>query len=335
MRVTFFLDGEDGLEALRGLDPDRDARAFQRGERIWILQTWLRLARAGYPVDLAGAVPEAGLEGIVVFHAKHARALREAGRRLRGAVLVGVRADNREPLAAEFEIVQNGRFADGRRRFFIPHWPQPALVPRDPARGSRIERIAYKGFDSNLHPDFRGPAWRGFLESRRIDWAVDSAAFAGRESDRLQLAWGDYREVDLALAVRPPDRRLHTSKPASKLVNAWLAGVPALVGPEVAYRELRRSPLDFLEVANRREAEAAVLRLLGDPGLYAAMAEHGRARGADFTPEAILPRWAELLFETIPALAARRGHRLARRLPLPARFAGRWLRRMVERRPAR
>ncbi|MGH9363522.1 MAG: hypothetical protein ACRD2T_16550, partial [Thermoanaerobaculia bacterium] len=83
MEVTFFLAGERDLERLARADPDRDWREFQRGERIWVLQAYLRLARAGYPVRLA-AEPPAG--GIVVFHAKHERDLLRAGRALRDLV---------------------------------------------------------------------------------------------------------------------------------------------------------------------------------------------------------------------------------------------------------
>jgi hypothetical protein len=108
--------------------------------------------------------------------------------------------------------------------------------------------------------------------------------------------------------------------------------VPALLGPEVAYRELRRSPFDYLEAGTRAEAERAVERLLAEPGLYAAMVENGRARAADYTAAAILPRWAELLFETLPA---RVESRVTRRLPLPLRRAARWLGRAAALRPAR
>ena len=328
MRCTFFLAGED-LEALSRIDPDRDWRELQTGERAWILQTWLRLRRAGHPVELSRTVPE---DGLVVFHAKQTKELLRQRSRLRDAVLVGVRADNREPLIADFEILQNGFFADGRRRFSLPHWPQSGLVPRDPARGERIERIAYKGFAANLHPDFRTPAWTGFLQQEGIEWVVDAVAFDGR--NRRELDWPDFRTVDLALAVRPAERKQRRSKPATKLVNAWLAGVPALLGPELAFQELRRSELDYLEVATVAEAREAVLRLRRDPDLYRAMVENGRRRGAEFTFDAVAARWAELLFETIPALAARRSG-IIRRLPLPARAAGRWLARTVTLRPAR
>lgn len=331
MRCTFFLAGED-LEALSRIDPDRDWRELQTGERAWILQTWLRLRRAGHPVELSGTVPEAPEDHLVVFHAKQAKELLRWRSRLRDAVLVGVRADNREPLIADFEILQNGFFADGRRRFFMPHWPQSGLVPRDPARGERIERIAYKGFAANLHPDFRTPAWTDFLAGEGIEWVVDAVAFDGR--NRRELDWPDFRTVDLALAVRPAERKQRRSKPATKLVNAWLAGVPALLGPELAFRELRRAELDYLEIASVAEAREAVLRLRRDPDLYRAMVENGLRRGAEFAHDALVPRWAELLFKTIPALAERRS-RLLLRLPLPTRAAGRWLARTVALRPAR
>jgi len=329
MRVTFFLDGEEDLESLRRLDPDRDWRQFQRGEQVWVLQTYLRLARAGLAVELA-AVPPA--EGLIVFHAKQARALRRQAHLLGDAILVAARADNRQPLIADFEILQNAHFADGRRRFHMPHWPQPGLLPRDPARGTTIKRLVYKGFEGNLSLEFSRPEWRQLLADRGIEWVVDAARFAGRETDSQAMDWPDFREADLILAVRPGGRNRATNKPASKLINAWLAGVPALLGPEVAYLDLRRSELDYFEVSSLAEAQAAVDRLLGDPGLYKAMVENGRVRAADFTADAILPRWGKLLFETIPGLLP---PRWTRRLPLGLRSAGRWLSRTATLRPAR
>ncbi len=76
------------------------------------------------------------------------------------------------------------------------------------------------------------------------------------------------------------------NKPAWKLFNAWLAGVPAILGPEAGYRELRRDPLDYLEAGDPDAAMQALARLLDEPGLYPAMVANGTARGADFTVEA-------------------------------------------------
>lgn len=310
--VTFFLAGEEDLEPLRHLDPEGGWRELVRGERAWILQSYLRLTRAGHPAVLSDRVPDRGL---VVFHAKHKRALPPFGRRLSRVTLVGVRADHREPLIADFEILQNGRFADGRRRFALPHWPQAGLLPRDPARGTRISRVAYKGFLGNLHPGFRQPAWEAFLRQRGIEWATDAVEFSGRRTDGQALEWNDYSRVDLVLAVRPPRRDLHTEKPATKLFNAWHAGAPALLGPEWAYREARRSPLDYLEVTSPAQAQEAVERLLAAPELHRRMVEHGRTRAAEVSFEAVTGRWARLLYRTLPPLAVLPRVDRFRRLP--------------------
>jgi hypothetical protein len=304
VEVTFFLDdGEVG--ALRGLDPDRDWRELQRGERAWVLQTYLRLADAGYPVQLASRLPESG---VVVFHAKQRRALplRRRSRGRSGLVFVAVRGDVKQAGGADFELVQNRRSADGLGRLFIPHWPQPGLLPRDAARGSRLERIAYKGFDRNLHPYFRGAGWRSFLASHGIEWVVDSVPFAEGGTRGEALEWPDFRAVDAVLAVRPAACPRRDSKPATKLYNAWLAGVPALLSPDVAFRELWRSPLDFLEVTGPAAARSGVQRLLAEPDLYRRMVANGRARAAEFSADAVLAHWLELLEEILPARLVRR-----------------------------
>jgi hypothetical protein len=329
--VTFFLPGERDLERLAELDPDADWRELQTGERAWILQTFLRLRRRGAPARLADQVPERGL---VLFHAKHERALRRAAAGT-AAVLVGVRADNRQALAAEFEILQNGRWADGRRRFAVAHWPQPGLVARDPARGDRLERLAYKGFADNLAPEFRGDAWRRALAELGVDWQLDAVEFRGAATDRAVARWADYREVDAVLAVRPARRGREHSKPATKLTNAWLAGVPALLGPEYAFRELRRSELDYLEVTDLTSARAAVARLRAEPTLYRTMVEHGAERAREFDAAAVAAQWESLLFDRLPALAASRSASRSRRWPLALRRVGRWLSRTAAGRPPR
>ncbi len=334
--VAFFLDDPRPLAELARLDPDRDWREMVRGERVWILKTFLHLRSAGHPVRLVDAAPR---DGLVVFHAKQrravARSLAAAGRRAPGCVLVGVRADLREPLIADFEILQNGRWA-GPGRFAVRHWPQGGLVPRDPGRGTRIEHVAFKGYAANLAAPFRGAAWAEALARRGLAWHADAVEFAGLATDEAALDWNDYRQVDLVVAVRPPDRHLWTSKPATKLANAWRAGVPALLGPEWAYRELRRDNLDYLEVESAGEALAAIDRLRASPELYRAMVERGAERAAEVTVEAITRSWAEVLFARIPArLAADSGLARLRRWPLPVRALVRRVLRLATARPAR
>jgi hypothetical protein len=104
------------------------------------------------------------------------------------------------------------------------------------------------------------------------------------------------------------------SKPAAKLVNAWAASVPAILGPEVPYRELRRSNLDFLEARSAGEALAAIDQLRHDPALYAAMVANGAARVRDFGADRITHYWAEALWQTVPARTSSPLFRLAARV---------------------
>lgn len=332
-RARFFL-AEPGLERLATLDPARDWRELVTGDRAWTLQTYLRLAAAGLAVELVNRVGDEARDRLVVFHAKQSRALTAMGGASR-AVLVGIRADNRQPLAAEFEILQNGAFADRRSRFAVPFWPQPGLVPRDAARGDRLERVAFKGFVANLDPELASPGFRAELERRGLVFDCDAIAFSGASTATDVARWADYREVDLVLALRRRSSKTDRSKPANKLVNAWLAGVPALLGPEFGFRELRRSELDYLEVEDATSALAAIDRLRASPGLYRAMVERGRARSGEFSVEAIVERWRELLFDVIPRFAASPRRRALRRLPLGARRVGRLVGRLATLRPAR
>jgi hypothetical protein len=332
--VRFFLpEPAEVLARLASGDADRDWRELTTGDRIWVLQTYLRLAARRLPVELVGEIP-AGSPGLLLFHSKHERQVRGQGA-AGDQVLVGIRADNRQPLAAEFEVLQNGHFTDDERRFFVPHWPQPGLIPRDPARGDRIEVASYKGYRANLQEDFLAPAWSAWLASRGVAWRLDAIDFSQRATEAETLRWADYRDVDLFVAVRPAERKFRFAKPASKLVNSWLAGVPALLGVEHAARELRRDPLDYVEVANAEEARSVVERLQSDPGEYRARIEHGLRRARDFTAEAITDRWQELLFETLPALAERPARRRLRRFPLAVRRQARLFRRWARLEPAR
>jgi hypothetical protein len=297
MDVTFLLHGERALAALGRLDADQDFGEFQTGERAWILQTYLRLRAAGFAVELSDAWPRSGL---LVFDARQKDALRRLSGRTDGVFLVGCRRDLGEPLIADFEVLQNGRFADSERRFMVPHWPQPGLVPRDSARGPVIMRVSYKGFAGNLDPEFLGGDWRRFLAQLGIQWQCDAVPYAGPQVSASETRWHDFRECDVVLAVRPRARDLHVRKPATKLYNAWLAGVPAILGVEYAYRELRRNALDYIEVTSVTEAMQAVEGLARDPALFDAMVQNGRLRASEFMPDAIRSIWTDLLFRILP-----------------------------------
>ena len=322
--VTFFYPFPAELALLPVLDLEDPAFWCHEGtgrRRAWILQTYLRLHTAGWPVSISDTLPERGIVVLLPERSIRTAFLAQFTRRHRALVVVTVRADVTEyrSLLGEVDVVQNGRFASEHGSvFFVPHWPQPGLVPRDPTRGTKIENIVFKGGFGSLLADFRSDPWHEYLARRNLTFHIASA-----ETEGATPPWHDYRTADLNLAVRPSydDGELRCEKPASKLINAWHAGVPSVLGPEYAFRELRRSTLDYLEVTSLEEATAAIDTLRARPTLYTRMVEHGRRRAQEFTPARITERWAEVLFEKVPTVARRPANRGIRPLPGPLRTA--------------
>jgi len=306
-QVVFFIPDRQQVSLFRDADPDRDWRLFNTGVHVWIGQTYLRLKQAGYPVSLSDSVPEAGL---VVAHADHVAQLLRRRRWRAPLTVVAARADRPRQPYADWEIVQNAAGADADKVFHIQHWPQPGLVPRNAARGNEVRTVAFKGTVGEMAPELAAPEWADALAHQGIEWRCDAVAWGGNTAN-YQTSWNDYSDIDLVVAMRRDLSHLHVKKPASKLINAWLAGVPAILGPEQAYRELRRSPLDYIEAASPAEAAAAIARLAADTALYGAMVENARLRSAEVRAERCTQTWATLLFETIPA----------RRAPMPVALA--------------
>ncbi|MFB2919453.1 MULTISPECIES: glycosyltransferase [Aerosakkonema] len=114
--------------------------------------------------------------------------------------------------------------------------------------------------------------------------------------------WHDFSDIDAILAVRSFDEQYYTSKPATKLYNAWHAGLPAILGRETSFQTERKNELDFIEVTSVQEAIAALVRLRDDKNLRHAMVENGRVRAEETQPENLVKRWRNFLTDVaVPA----------------------------------
>jgi hypothetical protein len=203
--------------------------------------------------------------------------------------VVGCRGDSFKPSLCDFTVVQNKACIDSETDIFIPLWSQPGLIPRLKERGSTIENIVYKGHERNLYESFRSPEFKRELEKLGVTLRLNTNLEDG------SARWHDYRSDDLVLAVRDLTEKDALIKPASKLVNAWIAGVPALLGPEPAFGEQRQSDLDYIEVTTPQAVFEAVKLLKSQPELYQKMVANGHKRAEDFTTEKMIQRWYEFL----------------------------------------
>lgn len=311
--VTFFYPFPDRIEKYRGLDPDQHW-SWMDG----FYQTYLRLKLAGYPVQLSTTLPSSGI--LVLFANRRSldAFLEQCTTNNPPFIIVAACADKGELSWADFQIVQNRKGVDDRYVMYVPFLPQPGLIPRDPSRGSVIENIAYKGARENLNQIFRSQPWFEFLQTKGLNWR-DETYDCLQSKNLLPESWSDYRSVDLTLAVRQDLKREYRGKPANKLFNSWKAGVPALLGPEYAYRELRISPLDYFEIASLEDAFQAIEALMDQPRLYEAMVENGLQRAEEYTAERILQKLGWVLFDEIPRIAGSRRFKLRKAVPLNVR----------------
>lgn len=278
---------------------------------IWIVQTYVQLRRRGLDVRLVNKIVRDAIN-IVTRDDLLATDLPW------NSYIVTCRHDRGRPEICEQRIVQNKCNIVDETDHYIPHWPQPGIIGRDESRGERVESAVYVGSKLYMNGPLGDPSLPGRLKAIGVTFTPRFGGVQSRKTD-----WTDHRDVDVIIAIRDCTVYDANNKPPSKLINAWLAGCPAVLGPEPAFQQLRESELDFLEVRTLEEIVAAVARLKSDPDLYRAMRENGLRRGADFTAERTARRWRDLLSGPIA-----QGFERWRRAPLgaisrPLRFATR------------
>ena len=190
--------------------------------QCWIYQTWLALERS----RLSGkADPFASRRGNLGCADQLARQLTS---RLRMRVFfVGVVADYVAHPRAHLHLVQNN--AHARRLWnsaFMPLWPHPNLLARDPARMDRFENVCFFGESSNLAPELADSRWQEQASRTNLASTSSSAArIAGMTTAKRTVSWR-CEDSDVP----------HTfTSPRTKLYNAWLAGVPFIGGMDSAY----------------------------------------------------------------------------------------------------
>ncbi len=273
--------------------PNDNWPGFRLGIYAWTLQTYLRLKEAGFDCELSQQIPD---EGIVLFHSHvlQGASLKPGPRQL----FVCLKAEAPSHVYAQLHVVQNPVEA-AYCRVFMPHWPQPGLLPRDAQREDRFETVAFVGHPNSLDPEFQSPIWQERLAQLGLQWRP--VCHGENDDENLDNRWHDYREIDVIVAVRSFDPRMHwqtqnfCNKPATKLYNAWLAGVPAILGCDSAYWAERQSSLDYLEVKSFSQVLEQLARLRDDANLRQAMVAHGYQRAQAYTPQAITQRWVSFL----------------------------------------
>lgn len=262
-------------------DPNQIHDRIISNEDCWIISTYLYLKQRHLNVSISDRF----IPGQICVVSSIDFRMRQ---KTFSSFVVGCRSDGHKPVLCNFAIVQNQANVNSQTDVFIPHWPQPGLIKRNQDRGNRIENLVFKGSENNLYEAFRSPEFIQELEKLGVRLVISP-----KIKDK-PVQWNDYSDADLVIAVRDLPQKDYLVKPASKLVNAWMAGVPALLGPEPAFIDLQQSPLDFIEVKTPQQAINAIRRLKKEPALYQQMIANGFQRSQDYTTERMVQKWHDV-----------------------------------------
>ncbi|MDJ0703217.1 MAG: hypothetical protein QNJ46_08055 [Leptolyngbyaceae cyanobacterium MO_188.B28] len=278
---------------------DENWSGFGLGIYAWTLQTYLRLKADNFPCQLVDTLPT---EGIMLVHRNILQTHRPLLKPNSNLLLICLKAEALPYPYAQLHIVQNPvESLTHKHSYFLPHWPQPGLIPRDPSRGARIETVAFFGHTNNLAPELKHDNWAKQLQELGLQWRPVVNTNNWDSHHTLDTRWNDYSQIDVVVAVRSFDRRQtqlyqqYRSKPATKLYNAWLAGTPAVLGPESAYRAERQHELDYLEVNSIADLIGALKQLQRDRSLHQAIIQNGLRRAQAIQPANITQHWRQFL----------------------------------------
>jgi hypothetical protein len=256
------------------------------GRYHWVVQTFLYLKQAGMPVTLTNNIPT---RGIILTHMD---CVEYGWRPTRDQYLVVMLVDREYPHPrANMHILHNPvqRLHLGSRHCYVPPWPQIGLLPRSSFRGDRFEVLGYFGYAHNLHPSIRDATLQSRIARLGLQMYVPPPA-----------AWHDFSGVDCVMAIRNFGRsEAHLNKPSLKLLNAWLAGVPAILGHESAYLHDGLPSENYLEATTPDELINSLRRLRDSPTLRRTLAERGRDCAATFEAPQTVERWRRLIDEIL------------------------------------
>lgn len=275
------------------IPPDRKNPISVMGPYNWTLQTYIYLKSANYDCQI---IDHLNVEGIIFSHSDFLPQFIEP---ISSRYIVEIKPDRSlKCLLANYVITQNSYdpLLTSFRRFFINatsinYWPQASLIKRNVSRGKKIKNVCYMGNPQQFISQVK-------LLRRKIN------NLGMKFLTKSRCHWNDYSDVDVIVAVRPaacfeskklPPYLSLERKPASKVINAWLAGVPAIVSPDPAFIELKKNSLDFLLAKNVSEIIDQLKALKSNSFLYMKMISHGKKRARNLGANNTTKEWLKII----------------------------------------
>ncbi len=251
------------------------------GEDIWVLLTYLHLYHAGYDVTVGSEGRE---DKINVIDGVKSRPRNTFS----NFFYIACRTDAHYPFFGHFVLHQNLIRSEHKNEIYIPQWPQPGLIKRDPKRGNDIQTVAFFGQPvRNLSEEFQSADFKSKLKAKGIEFIIK-----GKNNNNVE--WHDYSNVDLVIAVRDVPVELLKIKPVNKVTNAWLADSLCITGDEPAV-EAAFANKDAVLHATTTDGVISIIDLLkNNPDIFSLLREEGRNLAQDYSEDSILKKWIDI-----------------------------------------
>ncbi|MGD1716907.1 hypothetical protein [Dapis sp. BLCC M172] len=282
-------------------NPHENWAGFGLGIYAWTLQTYLRLKADGFPCKLVDYLPQSG---IVIVH-RNSLYIHKGIKPGKNLLLICLKAELNFYPYAQFHVVQNPAeiTAINNYNYYIPHWTQPGLIPRHIERGNQFKNIVFFGHKNNLAPELLSLNWTNELNKLDLNWRPIINQNHSTNYQKIDNRWNDYSQADAVVAIRSFGKQnKYINKPATKLYNAWLAGVPAILGYESAYRTEGKPNFNYLEVSSLKELLDSLKKLKSDINLRQTLVNNGQLQVEKINPAQTTKKWRYFLTEiAIPA----------------------------------
>ncbi len=281
---------------------------YYAGILVWTLKTYL-LLKDYVSCKLVTNIPE---KGIIIAHRKSLPAKPKPKQ-----LFVCIKADKSVHPYSQIHLVQNScdclfkRSPGLWQTYYVPRWPQDKLKPRSKSRGTRLENVGYYGVRRELAKELQSKKFERLMQSNGFKWHIFSNP----------KKWVDYSKTDAIVAVRSFKKQGFNNKLASKLYNAWRAGVPVLLGPETAYQNEKKSRFDYMEVNSANEIISALKSLRKNHRLYKQMVNNGIIRSKEVSQNKIIGLWKSFLVNVaVPAYRRHCKNRISTNMFLLQRY---------------
>jgi hypothetical protein len=291
------------VSGLAEWDPDRDPGMYADSTGHALFELYTRLKGRARPVTVGSSIPKharvivAAMPSMFDWHRSEVRpgALRRLSMSMhRDQSLLMIRCDIplrvTAPRIVSCEVMPSSSSVRQETQVWVPLLPQRGLKVRDANRAGVIQAVAIKCYEHNVPPFVNDERYRRRLARLGLSLRVDTQP----------TSWPDFAQVDVVLCIRRRDRRLDddefSRKPATKLINAWMAGSIPIVGAERAYLDIVRPGIDGLVADSCVDVIAALERLVAERDLRERLQRGVRARSAEFTVDGLVAEWERLIW---------------------------------------